>query len=140
MSDIRFISSSGYDLFGGSGTSTGGSGTIELESNWNLIAIPIKYGWWDSTLHKHIHDNSTISTFKNYVLDQISDIYGTGKVEVANAYLGDNQFFYSYVPGVTPDSSPHNFQLVYLDNTSEEISGFWIKSLHSGTMSISWGE
>ena len=140
MGDIRFIASAGYDLFKSTGGVGNGSGTIELEENWNLVAVPIRTGWWDSITHTHVHDGVTVATFKNYILDQIEDLYGADKVEVANAYLGDNQFFYSFIPGVTPESSPNNFQLVYIDNDSEEISGFWLKSLHTNTMTISWGE
>ena len=140
--DIRTISTAGYDLYNEPcpeviGT---GSGSIELESGWQLAAIPVKYGYWSNTLHKHIHDDITLATIKNYVIDQIEDLYGADKIEVSNTYLGDNQFFYSYVPGVTPDTSPHNFQLVYSDGSNEEISGFWIKTASSVSMYITWGE
>lgn len=116
------------------------SGFIQIEEGWQMIAIPIEYGYWDSATHQHVHDEVTVAKFKNYVLDQIEDIYGNGMVEVANTYTGDNQAFYSYVVGSTPESSPHNFNMVYTDGLYKEISGFWIKSTSSGIMNISWGE
>jgi hypothetical protein len=82
-----------------------------------------------------------VAKFKNYVLDQITDLYGTGIVEVANTYPGDLQAFYSYVVGSTPESSPHNWQLVYDDGGNKEISGFWIKVIGpAAPYLISWGE
>lgn len=139
--DIRFVASAGYDLFGGGvGATVGGKGSIELEPGWQLISIPIQFGYWDATNNLLVHDGTTVAKFSNYVLAQIEDLYGTGKVEIANTYTGDAQAFYSFVPGVTPDSSPNNFQLVYADGDNEEISGFWLKSLHSTTMTIDWGE
>jgi hypothetical protein len=74
-------------------------------------------------------------------LDQITDLYGAGVVEVANTYTGDAQAFYSYVVGVTPESSFHNFQLTYDDGIHREISGFWIKIIGAGApYVITWGE
>jgi len=140
--DIRYIASAGYQLWPCDTTSSGigGYGSIELEEGWQLIAVPIQYGYWDSTTHEHVHD-TTRAKFKNYVLDQITDIYGADVVEVANTYLGDNQFFWSYVVGSTPESSPHNFQLVYDDGPNKEISGFWIKIIGaSPPYLITWGE
>jgi hypothetical protein len=143
VGDIRFIGWAGYDFKVCDATTSGigGYGSIQLESSWQLIAIPIVYGYWDSIQHKHVHDDTTIAKFKNYVLDQITDLYGSGVVEVANTYLGDNQFFWSYVVGVTPDDEEHNFQLVYDDAGNFEIAGFWIKI--SGPMApyiITWGD
>jgi hypothetical protein len=86
-----------------------------------------------------VHDDITVAKFKNYILDQIEDLYGVGKVEVANTYVGDVGAFYSYVVGSTPESSIHNWQLTYDDGSYQEISGFWIKTTVSG-MIISWGE
>ena len=143
MGDIRFISWAGYDLKGcvettGSGI---GSGSIELEYGWQLVAIPIEYGYWNGTTHQHVHDDVTRAKFKNYVLDQITDLYGTGVVQVANTYLGDVQAFYSYVVGSTPESSPHNFQLIYDDGVNREIAGFWIKITGvAAPYAITWGE
>ena len=141
--DIRFLSTAGYDFYGYREiTVTSGidGGSIELEYGWQMIAIPVEYGYWDNVQHKHIHDNVTVAKFKNYVLDQIEDVYGTGNVEVANTYTGDQQAFYSYVVGSTPDGSPHNFNMVYVDGSNKEISGFWIKIVGgSGPYLITWG-
>ena len=141
--DMRYIAWAGYDLTVCDTTASGigGYGSIELEYGWQMIAIPIVNGYWDSTEHKHIHDEVTKSKFKNYVLDQITDLYGSGVVEVANTYLGDNQFFWSYVVGSTPEGNPHNFQLVYDDGLNREIAGFWIKVVGaSAPYMITWGD
>jgi hypothetical protein len=140
--NILCLASAGYNLWPCDATTSGigGYGTIEIEYGWQLTAIPITYGFWDSVEHKHVHDDTTIAKFKNYVLDQITDLYGPGIIEVANTYPGDLQAFYSYVVGSTPESSPHNWQLVYDDNVNKEISGFWIKSLSISPITISWGE
>jgi len=138
--EIRTISSVGYNLWTDICEEGGvGSGSIELEYGWQLCAIPVQYGYWDSSSHQHVHDDVTVAKFKNYILDQIEDLYGTGKVEVANTYVGDVGAFYSYVVGSTPESSIHNWQLTYDDGSYQEISGFWIKTTVSG-MIISWGE
>jgi hypothetical protein len=146
--NMSYIAWAGYDLAECDITSSGigGYGTIQLEYGWQLIAIPIMYGYWDDTAHEHVHDDVTVAKFENYVLDQIDDLYATVSgietiVEVANTYLGDNQFFWSYVVGSTPTSSPHNFQLVYEDSGSQEIAGFWIKIIGpAAPYLITWGE
>jgi len=141
--DVRYIGWAGYELKVCDATTSGigGYGSIQLEYGWQMIAIPIVDGYWSSVDHKHIHDENTTAKFKNYVLDQITDLYGSGVVEVANTYLGDNQFFWNYVPGSTPTSSPHNFQMVYDDGISKEISGFWIKIIGpAAPYTITWGE
>jgi hypothetical protein len=141
--DVRFIGWSGYQLTDCATTSSGvgGSGSIELEYGWQLCAAPVRWGYWDSINHEHVHDGITIAKFKNYILDQIEDLYGSGVVEVSNTYPGDLQAFYSYVVGSTPESSPHNWQLVYEDGTNLEISGFWIKIIGgSAPYTITWGE
>lgn len=140
--DIRFISWAGYCLEDYCATCSGiasEGGYIQIEPGWQLISIPIRYGYWDTVSHSHIHDGTTVAKFKNYVLDQIEDKYGPNKIEVANTYLGDLQAFYSYVVGSTPESSPHNFNLVYIDSGYKEITGFWIKSISATDMLISWG-
>jgi hypothetical protein len=144
--NMNYIAWAGYDLTccGGEGSTVsgiGGQGSIQLEFGWQLIAIPIMYGYWDDTAHEHVHDDVTTAKFENYVLDQIDDLYGTGIVEVANTYTGDQQAFFSYVVGSTPNTSPHNFQMVYADGVSQEISGFWIKVINAGApYIITWGE
>lgn len=144
MVDIRYIASAGHQLWGEvcdpTTSGIGGSGSIQLEPGWQLIAIPIEHGYWNSTTHEHVHDDVTRAKFENYVYEQIEDLYGTGKVQVANTYPGDLQAFYSYVVGSTPTSSPHNFQLVYDDGPHREISGFWINMTTTSGIIITWGE
>lgn len=138
--DVRYISSLGYNLFDKFESSFGGKGSITLEPGWQLCAIPIKNGYWSVDIHKHVHTNSVEAKIKNYVIDQIDDLYGPGLIEVANTYIGDVQAFYSFIPGVTPSTSSHNFKLVNEDDGFDEISGFWIKSIHTEPISINWGE
>jgi hypothetical protein len=141
--DIRYLGSAGYDLWTeiciASGTGIG-SGSIQIEPGWQLIAIPIEYGYWSTTITGHVHDGTTRAKFENYVYTQIEQIVGSGMVEVANTYVGDIQAFYSYVVGSTPTSSPHNFQLMYDDGIHREVSGFWIKSTAGSPFIIYWGE
>lgn len=141
--DIRYISSLGYDFWPCDTTTSGigGYGTIELEYGWNLIAVPILYGYWDTTTSGLIHDESTIARIENYIIDQLDGLYGTGTVEVSNSWVGDNQYFYSYVYGSTPSSSPHNFPLVWDDGGRNEILGVWIKIVGPAAPYIMyWGE
>lgn len=142
--DIRPLVARGYDLWSPQVVTGGmegfGKGTVQIEQGWQLISIPVQYGYWDTNAHRLVHDDVTPARFKNYILDQIEDLYGIDKVEVANTYTGDAQSFYSYVVGSTPETSPHNFSLIYQDGQSYEIAGFWIKSLNSNPMTIEWGE
>jgi len=142
--EIRTLVSRGYDLWSPVITTTSGTGfgrgTIEIENDWQLCAIPVEFGYWDNVTHMHIHDSSTVAKFKNYVLDQIDDLYGSGLIEVSNTYTGGAGQFYSYIPGSTPESSPNNFQMIYNDGIHKEVSGFWIKSLSVSSITISWGE
>lgn len=143
--NMNYISWAGYDLTccGEDATSSGigGYGSIELEYGWQLIAVPVMHGYWDDGTHEHVHDDTTTAQYENYVQAQIDDLYGAGIVEVANTYLGDNQFFWGYVVGSTPTSSPHNFRLVYSDGAHQEISGFWIKVIGlAAPYTITWGE
>ena len=141
--DVRYQAWAGYQLApcGTTSSGIGGYGSIELEEGWQLIAVPIRYGYWDSIKHEHVHDDTTVARFKNYILDQITDVYGNNIVEVANTYPGDLQAFLSYVVGSTPETSPHNFQMVYEDGSNLEISGFWIKIIGPNSpYIITWGE
>lgn len=141
--NIKTISSAGYNLWASGDTCEDytGSGSIELEYGWQLAAIPIAYGYWSTSTHRHIHDGVTEAKFENYILDQITDVYGPGIVRVANTYLGDTQAFYSYVVGSTPTTSEHNWQLIYSDGASDEVSGFWIEIIGlSAPYTITWGE
>ena len=142
--EIRTIAAAGYNLWAGECATTSGtygSGSIELEYGWQLASIPVGYGYWDFITHAHVHDDVTVAKFENYILDQITDLYGAGVVEVANTYLGDVQAFYSYVVGSTPPSSPHNWSLIYDDGIYREVTGFWIKIVGgSAPYDITWGE
>ena len=142
--EIRTMIAKGFDLWSPKIVTGGmegfGSGTVQIEQGWQLISIPVQYGYWDVSTHALIHDNDTSAKFKNYVMDQIEDLYGVDKIEVANTYTGDVQTFYSYVVGSTPESSIHNFKLVYQDGSNYEISGFWVKSLNTNPMIVSWGQ
>jgi len=142
--DIRSLSTKGYNLWSSGVCEEGdcvGNGSIELEYGWQLVAVPISHGYWGVGLGRHIHDDVTVAKFENYILDQITDLYGTGIVEVASTFLGDIQAFYSYVVGSTPTASPHNWQLIYSDGASDEVSGFWIKVIGLGApYTITWGE
>ncbi len=130
-------------------TSSTSSGQIEIEPNiWQLIAIPIEFGYYNIPTSSLIHDSITQAKIKNYVLDQLEDKYCppatdiSDLIEVANAYFGDNNFFYNFVPTITPTSSVHNFPLTYTDNTTgtyKEVTGFWIKSVHTANMYVDWG-
>jgi len=98
------------------------SGKIKFEKDrWMLIAIPKK--------------NTKIAD----VAKEIANKYGVKPEDifrVFNAYPSTNsQYgeFLSYVPGVTSDTSKHNFSLVYEDtddngNVIYEITGFWCKT------------
>jgi hypothetical protein len=140
---MRYIAWAGYDLAYCEATASGigGSGSIQLEFGWQLIAIPVMYGYWDDVAHEHVHDEITVAKYENYVQTQIEDLYGSGIIEVANTYTGDQQAFFSYVVGSTPTSSPHNFNMVYTDGPNQEIAGFWIKVIGaSAPYTITWGE
>lgn len=119
-------------------------GEIELEPNrWQMIAVPVMFGYWDSTNSQLVHDGLTVATIKNYVLDQIADTMGgvaETYIESAHTYIGDNNFYYNYLPGVTNSLSVHNFPLAYLDGDRVEYVGFWIKSIHTDNIIIRWGE
>lgn len=117
---------------------------IEIEQNrWQMITIPIRYGYWDKTTHDHVHDDTTIATVKNYIIDQIEDVYGVPAntmIEVINTYVGDVHKMYNYVCGITIDSSEHNFPLAYMDSGKVEYAAIWVKSIHPTPFNIKWGE
>lgn len=124
------------------------SGSIEVNPDrWQLIAIPMEYGYWDSIQHKFVNDGITRSTIYNSVIKQIEDRYARPASElfkVANAYIGSINQSYNYIPGFTKEESVHNFNLVYLDEDMEtdttvkkEITGFWIKC-YSTPFKIDW--
>lgn len=146
--NIKYLSSLGYDFWPCDTTVSGigGYGTIEIEpGGFQMIAIPVVYGWWDSTSHEHIHDGTTVATVNNYVVDQIEDVYGVQAntmVEVFNTLIGGQGNYWNFVPNLTNPASPHNFQLSYYDPgaKSQEVTGFFVKSVHPTTFKIVWGE
>lgn len=119
-------------------------GEIEIEPDrWQLITIPVMYGYWDNVNHQLIHDGQTIARIKNYLLDQIADIMGNpvqNYIRIVNTFIGDNNFYYNYIPGVTNPLSVHNFPLVYLDGERVEYVAFWIRSIHNESIVVKWGE
>lgn len=118
------------------------SGSILIEPQvWQQISIPVRYGYFDKTSGSIVSDGTTVSNIKNYVMDQIE--YITGKsaaeiIEVANTFRGNDNFFRSYIPGVTNPSSGNNFELAYDDNGNIEYAGFWIKSKYDQGITITW--
>jgi hypothetical protein len=135
-----------YDECGGDSVISQ-SGEIQIEPGvWQLLAIPQKTGYWDNVLHKMYKDENTISKFENVVITQIEDTYGVQAstvLEVANAYIGDENLFRNYIPGLTSPLSVHNFELVYIDidggNTREEVTAFWVKSIGATPIILKWG-
>jgi len=119
-------------------------GSVTLERNrWQLIAIPVEFGYWDSITHSHVHDGTTVSKVKNYIIDQLEDVYAAPAntlIEVMNTYYGDANKFYNYVVGVTQDNSIHNFQLSYRDEGNLEYVGIWVKCISPVDIQITWGE
>lgn len=119
-------------------------GEIEIEPNrWQMLSVPVMFGYWDNITHKLIHDNQTIATIKNYILNQIEDIMGNPielYIKSVHTYIGDNNFYYNFIPNVTNPLSIHNFPLAYLDGDKVEYVGFWIQSIHNDNIIIKWGE
>lgn len=145
--NIKTISSAGYNFWAEevSGDDCIGSGIIEIENGFQMLGIPIIEGWWNSVTHKHVHNDGTTATVYNYIITQIEDVYGVSAntmIEVCNTLIGGQGNYWNFVPGVTNPLSPHNFQLSYLDSGvgSQEVTGFFIKSVHTTSFSIVWGE
>ncbi len=88
-------------------------GTVELQrGNWQLIAIPEE------------------GKVKDIFIDRLSTQEGvpaTELIKVASAYPGHINKFLSYIPGFTSETSEHNFDLIVYDNTSREITAFWVE-------------
>jgi len=105
-------------------------GEIEIEPNvWQLLVVPTAYGYFDTNTGKLVNDRNTPSTIKNYVMDQIEYVEGSAAenyIEIANAYID---------PLTT-----QNFPLGYDDGGKLEYTAFWIKSIHSNTITIEWKE
>lgn len=132
-----------YGGYSDTATSTYG-GEIQIEQDrWQLITIPVTYGYWNSSYHQIISDGQTLATIKNYLFDQVTDIMhnpAQNYITSAHTYIGDNNFFYNYVAGVTNPLSIHNFPLAYIDEGRVEYVAFWIRSIHSAPIIIKWGE
>ncbi len=120
----------------------GGLSEIEIEPNvWQLVAIPVKYGFYNIIEEKVESSQTVRAKIYNYVVQQLETEYSDtiqNLVEIINAYIGDNNFFYNYVPGLTGETSAHNFPLIYEDGSRQEITPFWIKSKVSYNMVIKW--
>ena len=137
-----------YNLWSSAETTTsgiGGSGTIEIEPGFQMIATPVIYGYWSTTEHKHIHDDSTIATVYNYIDQQISDVYGvqtSTMIRFFNTLVGGSPIYYNFVPDLTNPADIHNFQLSYYDAgaNSQEVTGYFLESIHPTTFTITWGD
>lgn len=119
------------------------TGIIQIEPNrWQLISIPIIYGYWDNINHKLIHDDIIRANVKNYIIDQIEDRYSISAneyIEIISTYFGDDNEFKSYIPGITNVNSTHNFPLAFFDGENIEYAAMWIKSKTSTVFTINWG-
>lgn len=139
-------------LYDSDGNSVGagnfrGKGSIEVEANeWQLCAIPVTTGIWENGIFSSI---TIRSTFANYVVSQLESKYNTNignLIELANTKVGDNSYFYNYIPNITPDDSDQNFFLTYIDDDNDsndnlikyEVTGFWIKSIADFPLIIDW--
>jgi len=90
------------------------SGTIILQrGKWQLIAIYKK----DAKVKEDFVD----------VLAEQEDVNASDIIEICSCYRGDYDRFMSYVPGVTSANGEGNFELIYADGDTDEISGFWVK-------------
>ena len=52
--DMRYVAWAGYQLAPAESVSSVGHGSIEIEPGWQLISIPVHYGYWDSSSHEHV--------------------------------------------------------------------------------------
>jgi len=134
-------------VIGHRGTGTSGtisSGEMQIEAGvWQLLSIPVQFGYFNNGTGELIHDGTTVARIKNYLLDQIEYNLGNSAedyIEVANCYFGDEDAFRNYVPGTTNPASSQNFPLAYMDGTRLEFTAFWIKSIHTSDIVIEWGE
>ncbi len=145
--EIRTLVSAGYNLWEGDCVTTSGigGGYLDIEPGFQMISVPITYGYWDSTTHQHVHDDITIATIYNYIIQQMEDIYsvdGDTMIEVFNTLVGSQGNYWNFVPGVTDPASSHNFQLSYYDSGAGgyEYTGFFVKSIHPVSFTIQWGD
>ena len=119
-------------------------GKLIIQPGWQMVTVPIQYGYFDKNRGILIHDNVTLTKIKNYVMDQIEFILGDSAdkfIEIAKCYTGNENAFLSYIPGLTKLSSMNNFYLAKNDisNIGLEFVPFWIKSIHTEPIVIDWG-
>jgi hypothetical protein len=120
-------------------------GYIQIEPGWQLVAIPVRYGYWNIITHDLVHDGSTEAKIKEYIIDQIEDVMGSSAsnyIEICNTLIGAQGNYWNFVPNFTNPSSLHNFNLAYYDSGagSVEYTGFYIKNIHNTNITIKWGE
>jgi len=117
-------------------------GKIEIEPDrWQLISIPVKYGYYDIANNKLMRSKTIRATIYNYVVTQLESVYGNeikNLIRVINSYNSDSKNFWNYVPGITPENSVHNFKLIYDDGDIEEVMPFWIRSKVDYNMILKW--
>lgn len=148
MMDLRYISSAGYQLWEGAGTTESGvisGGYIDIEPGFQMISIPVTHGFWDTTSSGHVHTTSIPATVYNYIVQQVEHIYGVpgeDMIEVFNTLIGGSPIYFNFQVGVTNPLDTHNFKLAYYDSEADdyEYTGFFIKSIHSSSFRIQWGE
>lgn len=93
--------------------SIGLNGEIRLQrGNWQLISIPI-----EGKVKEHFLDKLSQQENK-----PIADL-----VEIVASYPGHVNKFLSYIPIVNDENDEENFDLMYEDQGSNEILGFWVK-------------
>lgn len=117
-------------------------GEIEIEpQKWQMIAIPVKYGYYD-IVENTIKNSTTIrAKIYNYVIQQLEAVYNTQSenlIESINTHIGDSGYYWNYIPNFTPEASEHNFPLIYVDNSREEIVPFWIKTKVDFDLILKW--
>lgn len=145
--EIRTLPGAGYNLWADvceEGEGIGG-GYIDIEPGFQMISIPITHGYWNTTTSGHIHDDSTVATVYNYIVQQVEHVYGVPgntMIEIFNTLVGGSPIYFNFAVGVNDPGSPHNFQLAYYDlgASDYEYTGFFIKSIHSTSFKIRWGE
>ncbi len=114
------------------------TGTISLDSNkWMNIAVPVKG-----------------RKIKEYFVDKVLEIVrvetptatASDIFEVLKAFPASDESvskYLVYVPDITPNTSPGNFNLVTTDGTKKEINGFLCKTkdysnVYSSTLEFDW--
>jgi len=72
-------------------------GKIEIEPDrWQLISIPVKYGYYDIANNKLMRSKTIRATIYNYVVTQLESVYGNeikNLIRVINSYNSDSKNF-----------------------------------------------